>query len=80
MAEYRRVFRLRRAAGFLRRVSAGGQRSRLASRGAGIGLAIVKSLAEAHAGSVEAISAPGQGAIFRVRLPLRPPAESSGPG
>ncbi|MGH7279350.1 MAG: ATP-binding protein, partial [Candidatus Rokuibacteriota bacterium] len=42
-----------------------------ASGGLGLGLALVRSLAEQHGGSVEARSAgPGQGSHFIVRLPL----------
>lgn len=37
--------------------------------GAGLGLAIVESLVTAHAGHIEVLSAPGQGATFRVHLP-----------
>jgi signal transduction histidine kinase len=37
--------------------------------GAGLGLAICRSIIEAHAGRIEALSAPGGGAIFRVLLP-----------
>lgn len=37
--------------------------------GAGIGLAIVKAIVEAHGGSIEAASAVGQGSEFSVRLP-----------
>lgn len=37
--------------------------------GAGLGLAIVRGFVEAHGGSVEAESAPGEGATFTVRLP-----------
>jgi signal transduction histidine kinase len=39
------------------------------ANGTGLGLAIVRQAAEAHGGSVEVESAPGKGAIFRVRLP-----------
>jgi len=37
--------------------------------GAGLGLAIVHGIAQAHAGSVGAESTPGQGSIFTIRLP-----------
>ncbi len=37
--------------------------------GSGIGLALVKQLAEAHGGQVNVQSAPGQGATFRITLP-----------
>ena len=40
------------------------------SEGSGLGLAIVKSLAELMDGSVKLISAPGQGSVFSLRLPL----------
>jgi signal transduction histidine kinase len=39
------------------------------SDGAGLGLALVKELAEAMGGSVEASSAPGEGSCFIVHLP-----------
>lgn len=39
-------------------------------RGAGLGLSIVKSLAELHGGSVALTSAPGRGTRVTVRLPL----------
>jgi len=38
--------------------------------GSGIGLAIVKSIVEAHGGLVSVESEPGQGSLFRVTLPL----------
>lgn len=38
--------------------------------GAGLGLSIVAALVEAHAGSVALRTAPGEGATFRVTLPL----------
>jgi two-component system OmpR family sensor kinase len=41
-----------------------------ASGGVGLGLAIVAAVAEAHGGSVDATSAPGKGATFRVSVPL----------
>jgi signal transduction histidine kinase len=37
--------------------------------GAGLGLALVKELTEAMGGSVEAVSTPGEGSCFAVRLP-----------
>jgi signal transduction histidine kinase len=38
--------------------------------GSGLGLSIVKAIAEAHGGSVSAESEPGRGSTFRVSLPL----------
>lgn len=38
--------------------------------GTGLGLAIVRSLVEAHGGDVAIEDRPGQGACFRIRLPL----------
>lgn len=46
--------------------AAGGTR---VSGGTGIGLAVVKTLAELHQGRVELESAPGQGSAFRIVLP-----------
>ena len=39
--------------------------------GTGIGLALVKGIAELHGGSVSVESAPGEGAIFFIRIPIR---------
>ena len=39
--------------------------------GAGLGLAIVAGIVDAHAGTVTAANAPGGGAAFEVRLPAR---------
>jgi PAS domain S-box-containing protein len=41
-----------------------------ASRGAGLGLFLVRMIAEAHGGSVEVESEPGRGSTFTLRLPL----------
>jgi len=39
-------------------------------RGSGVGLALVRHVAEAHGGSVSVVSAPGEGSRFTLRLPL----------
>jgi signal transduction histidine kinase len=44
--------------------------SRRRSEGAGLGLAIVRAIAEAHGGRVALSSRPGAGATFTVVLPL----------
>jgi signal transduction histidine kinase len=41
-------------------------------RGSGIGLSLVKHIAEAHGGRVELTSAPGRGATFTVFVPAAP--------
>ena len=46
------------------------------SRGAGLGLAIAKSLVVAHGGHIEAMSAPGQGTEMRITLPVAGPPSS----
>jgi signal transduction histidine kinase len=43
------------------------------SEGAGLGLAIVKAIAEAHHGRVELESAPGEGAVFSIVVPVDQP-------
>jgi two-component system, OmpR family, sensor kinase len=47
-----------------------------ASGGTGLGLAIVAGLVRAHGGEVSVKTAPGDGADFRVKLPLSPDALS----
>ena len=43
--------------------------------GTGLGLAIVAALVAAHGGTVTLDTAPGQGATFRITLPLAPEAQ-----
>jgi two-component system OmpR family sensor kinase len=50
------------------------------SEGAGLGLAIVRTITQAHGGVVRVDSAPGQGATFTLDLPARRvPAEPGVP-
>ncbi|WP_182874341.1 sensor histidine kinase [Microbispora sp. H10670] len=58
-----------------------GSRSRGGAGGAGLGLAIVRSIVAAHGGRVELRTAPGAGAAFRVALPVHPasPPASNAP-
>ena len=44
--------------------------------GTGLGLAMVRQLAELHGGTVAVASAEGEGALFAVWLPLRKPAQA----
>jgi len=48
--------------------------------GLGLGLYIVKRILEAHGGAVTVESVPGEGAAFRVDLPLRPAVPMARPG
>ncbi len=54
-----------------RQVDGGAER---AHGGTGLGLAIVKEFVELHGGSIRLGEAPGGGALFTVRLPLRAPS------
>jgi signal transduction histidine kinase len=44
--------------------------------GAGLGLAIVRAIADAHDGAVRVLSEPGHGATFGIELPARPARSS----
>jgi signal transduction histidine kinase len=47
-------------------------------QGTGLGLAIVRKVVDAHDGRIDAVSAPGRGATFKVTLPVVPPVGSVG--
>jgi signal transduction histidine kinase/DNA-binding response OmpR family regulator len=44
--------------------------------GAGLGLALARRFVELHHGTISLASAPGEGAVFTVTLPVQPPAEA----
>jgi len=47
-------------------------------QGTGLGLAIVRNVVDAHEGHIDATSAPGRGATFKVTLPVVPSERSLG--
>ena len=47
-------------------------------QGTGLGLAIVRKVVDAHDGRINAVSAPGRGAAFKVTLPVVPSVRSMG--
>jgi two-component system nitrogen regulation sensor histidine kinase GlnL len=47
-------------------------------QGTGLGLAIVRKVVDAHEGRIDAASAPGRGAMFRVTLPVVPSGRTVG--
>jgi two-component system NtrC family sensor kinase len=49
-------------------------------KGVGLGLAVSYGIVHAHGGEIEAKSAPGEGTVFTVTLPLRPPVVAAGAG
>jgi signal transduction histidine kinase len=52
-----------------------GSNGRRRSEGAGLGLAIVRAIAEAHGGMVELMSQPGCGSTFTIVIPLKNPSQ-----
>ena len=53
------------------------QSGRQQAGGAGLGLAIVRSIAVAHQGSVDVVSSPGGGATFTLTVPVDPPIDKT---
>jgi two-component system, OmpR family, sensor histidine kinase MprB len=47
--------------------------------GSGLGLSIVRQVAESHGGDVEAEAPPGGGTLIRFRLPVKPPVGPAAP-
>lgn len=54
-----------------------GSELRRETQGAGIGLSIVKHIAQAHGGRIEVKSEPGKGAVFSLILPLVPMSDGN---
>jgi signal transduction histidine kinase len=67
------------ARAFERFYRADASRTRTAG-GTGLGLSIVSSLVAAHGGSVDLRTAPGEGAVFTLRIPRSGPAVAPSPG
>jgi len=65
-------------AAIFERFTRGGDRRRR-SDGAGLGLAIVRAVAEAHGGRVELDSRPGAGAAFTISIPAQRPEGATWP-
>jgi two-component system, cell cycle sensor histidine kinase and response regulator CckA len=48
------------------------------TRGSGLGLAVARQIVTLHGGSINAVSQPGQGSVFTVRLPRPAPRSETG--
>jgi signal transduction histidine kinase len=48
--------------------------------GSGLGLAVVWDIVQAHGATVGVESAPGEGAVFTIRLPVAPRGQEADPG